>query len=128
MVEQEDSFVFEIVRTIINGINKDEHITVLNNVSLLFNIIDPDLKDKEIKSLEKEVDEILNNHNTMRVLRVINKVKEENSTSIEYYYKDRGRDARLFYNYELENKMMTLNKRIRIALSKIINNTGVLKL
>jgi hypothetical protein len=56
----------------------------------------------------------------MRTLKLMQRVKTEIDTSIEYYDEDVGQDSRLFYQTKLEGMMIGLQEEIRGVLAVII--------
>lgn len=126
-VDGEENFILVMSVKIMESMNLGDDIAVLNQAKLLFSIL-PDDKKKELKipPVEKRIEGLLEDEHTMRILRLMQKIKSETETSIEYYYKDRGQDERLYYNKELETDLISVNKEIRNAISKIIaDNQGI---
>ena len=125
MEGQETSFLLEQTSAILSGMNKDDHVCVLNHTDILLSMIpDSIIKELKLQKLKFEVQALLQDKDQMRVLHLLQKVKEELETSIEYYYKDRGRDDRLYYNVDVETKMIRINAEIRKAIGSLLKTIG----
>lgn len=124
MPEQEEvDFVMLQVTKIMEAINKDDNVVMLNETDLLFKILSRDFKQATgINKIETEINKILKNKKEMRLLRLIQKVKNEPELSIEYYGKDLGEDERLYYEEEQENKFNKIQEDIRTSISKIVRH------
>ena len=123
MIEPTDpiDFIFDEIKEIMESINQDQHITMLNHTELLLNTLDEKfLEQHQLKELKNKINEILTSEKNMRVLRLMQRIKKETDTSIEYYDADRGQDERLFYQQTLEEEMLELQNEIRKALAIII--------
>lgn len=123
MIEQTEpvDFLFDEVRNIMESINEDQHIKMLNETELLLNTLDDKfLKEHRLNKLKTKINKILTTEQNMRILRLMQRIKKETDTSIEYYDADRGQDDRLFYQEELEEEMLDLQNQIRKALAIII--------
>lgn len=123
MIEPTDpiDFFFETIRNIMESINEDQHISMLNQTELLLNTLeDKFIKEHKLTDLKNKINQILTSETNMRVLRLMQRIKKETDTSIEYYDADRGQDERLFYQQGLEEEMLGLQNEIRKALSTII--------
>jgi hypothetical protein len=124
-----DSFVTTQCLSIVDAMNRDDAIAVFNNCQVLFGLFNDDFKvDKKIKPVEDKINKILVDNEKMRRLYLLQRIKSEVETSIEYYYKDRGRDDRLFYAENLENECRNLYTEIRKCLTIILSNSGAISL
>lgn len=120
-ITEPTDFLFEEIRNIMEAINEDQHIKMLNETELLLNTLEEEfIKKHQLKKLQNQINKILTNEPNMRTLRLMQRIKTETDTSVEYYDTDRGQDERLFYQIELEEEMLTLQNQIRKALANII--------
>lgn len=118
---EEKDFLYEQVIKIMTAMNQDQQYTMLNETDLILNIIPPSFKEAyDFLELGKEVRGILNNKDKLKHLKLIQRIKAETETGIEYYSQDLGDDERLLYGEDFENTMMTLQQKIRDALGKIM--------
>lgn len=116
-------FMYEQVVKIMNSINADDNTTMINETDLLLKTLPEKFKeDYELIKLEKEIQKIFNDKDEMRILRIIQKIKIDGESCIEYYDIDKGQDHRLFYREELEKKFFNLQEKIRKALSVILKH------
>jgi len=122
MIEEENlDYTISQVEKISEAMNEDKIVTTLNETSILIKTLP--FKD-EFKEIEKQIDGILNNSEILRKLRLNQTIKNETETRIEYYDEDIGEDKRTKYDEETENKILKLQKKIRIMLGKIIQETS----
>lgn len=126
MVDETDFVLLQINR-VSDALSKDDDLAMLNETSILLSFFSSEiLKSSKLNLLEGDVDKFINDEETMRIIRLLSKIKAETETGIEYYYKDRGRDERLFYAKELEEQLVKLKRNIRKALGYIVRmNQGV---
>lgn len=114
-------FFFEQIRNIMSAINEDQHINMLNETELLLNTLDTKFLTKHrLTKLQKKINKVLTSEENMRILRLMQRIKTETDTSVEYYDKDIGQDERLFYQQEMEEEMLEFQNEIRKALATII--------
>jgi hypothetical protein len=103
------------------AINKDDHVTMLNETDLILKVMGQEfLKAHKFGKIHIKIKELLNDEPSMRILKLMQRVKTEVDTSIEYYDKDRGQDERLFYQTPIEEQMIHIQEDIREILSTII--------
>jgi hypothetical protein len=123
----ETDFVLLQINRVSDALSKDDDLAMLNETSILLSFFSSEiLKSSKLNLLEGDVDKFINDEETMRIIRLLSKIKAETETGIEYYYKDRGRDERLFYAKELEEQLVKLKRNIRKALGYIVRmNQGV---
>jgi len=122
MIEDENlDYTISQVEKISEAMNEDKIVTTLNETSILIKTLP--FKD-EFKEIEKEIDEILNKSEILRKLRLNQTIKNETETRIEYYDEDIGEDKRTKYDKETENMILKLQKKIRIIMGKIIQETS----
>lgn len=124
-MDEEKGFMYNECMRIMDALNNDDTIAMLNETQIILRIIPDDIK---FDKLEKDISKILQDDKTMRILHLMKKIKAEVETAIEYYYIDRGRDERLFYQEDLEKKLNKLKEEIRIAISIILKNYGGIEL
>ena len=104
-----------------SAINEDQHINMLNETELLLNTLDTKFLTKHrLTKLQKKINKVLTSEENMRILRLMQRIKTETDTSVEYYDKDIGQDERLFYQQEMEEEMLEFQNEIRKALATII--------
>lgn len=114
-----DNLLIQQIGRIMEAINDDDNVVILNETSLLFEIL-PDHIIKEHEGLKKEIITISEDGQKIRSLRLTKRIKEETETAIEYYGKDIGNDERLIYKRTLEKEMLTLQNKIRRFLAVIV--------
>jgi hypothetical protein len=123
MLEATDiiDWIYEQTNKIMEAINKDDHVTMLNETDLILKVMGQEfLKAHKFGKIHAKIKEILNDEPSMRILKLMQRVKTEVDTSIEYYDKDRGQDERLFYQTPVEEQMIYIQEDIREVLSTII--------
>lgn len=104
-----------------DSITNDDNIAMLNNTNLVLNLFDKKyLKQNNLTDLQKRINNTLTNEANMRILRMMQTIKTETDTRIEYYDEDRGSDNRLFYQQEMEEEMLNYQQEIRQAMAIII--------
>lgn len=114
-------FIIDTCTKIIDSITINDNIAMLNNMSLILKMFEKDfLKQNKLLELQKRIDATLTNEQNMRILRMMQTIKTETDTRIEYFDKDIGSDERLFYQQEMEEEMIGFEQEIRTAVSKII--------
>jgi len=123
MIEPTDQvdFIYDQIRTIMNSINEDKYLNMLNETALLLQILDNEFKTQHnLTKIEKIINKILTDDTKVRVLKLLQRIKNETDTAIEYYDRDIGQDARLFYQEQFEKDMINIQTNIRKALAIII--------
>jgi hypothetical protein len=123
MLEATDiiDWIYEQTNKIMEAINKDDHVMMLNETDLLLKVMGQEFMNAhKFGKIYAKIKEILNDEPSMRVLKLMQRVKTEVDTSIEYYDKDRGQDERLFYQTPIEEQMIHTQEDIRKVLSTII--------
>jgi hypothetical protein len=121
MSEETERFIVDTCTRILDSITQDDNIAMLNQTSMLLQLYDKEfLKENKLLTLQGKIDNTLINEKNMRILRMMQTIKTETDTRIEYYDKDVGSDERLFYQEEMEEEMLTFQQEIRTAVSKII--------
>ena len=114
-------FVIDTCTKIMDSITNDDNIAMLNNTNLVLNLFDKKyLKQNNLTDLQKRINNTLTNEANMRILRMMQTIKTETDTRIEYYDEDRGSDNRLFYQQEMEEEMLNYQQEIRQAMAIII--------
>lgn len=113
--------LLETIRKILEGINKDEPLTTLNETSTLLKTLPDEFKKKHsLNKLERDIHHLLNNPQINRLIRLNTILKTDIETYIEYLDEDIGQDHRLYYQENLENDLITINEKIREFISIII--------
>jgi hypothetical protein len=123
MLEPADiiDWIYEQSNKIMEAINSDDHIKMLNETDLILKVVGKEfLTLHKFNKLHQRIHLILNDEPDMRALKLMQRVKTEIDTSIEYYDKDVGQDERLFYQDKLETAMIELQEEIRGVLAVII--------
>jgi hypothetical protein len=123
MLEPADiiDWIYEQSNKIMEAINIDDHIKMLNETDLILKVVGKEfLTIHKFNKLQQQIHLILNNEPDMRTLKLMQRVKTEIDTSIEYYDEDVGQDSRLFYQTKLEGMMIGLQEEIRGVLAVII--------
>jgi hypothetical protein len=115
-------FIIETCQKIMDSITINDHIAMLNNTSLLLKLFDKEyIKQNKLTNLQERITGTLTNEANMRTLRMMQTIKTETDTRIEYFeLPNRGSDERLFYQEEMEEDMINYEEEIRTAISKII--------
>jgi hypothetical protein len=114
-------FILDLCTKIIDSITIGDNIAMLNQTSIILQLYDKDfLKQNKLLELQKRIDATLTNEKNMRILRMMQTIKTETDTRIEYYDRDVGSDERLYYAQEMEEEMIDFEQEIRTAVSKII--------
>jgi hypothetical protein len=114
-------FTLDLCTRIIDTINVGDNVAMLNQTSVLLQLYDKEfLKQNKLLELQQRIDGVLGNEPNMRILRMMQTIKIETDTRIEYMDKDIGSDERLFYQQEMEEEMIGFEQEIRTAVSKII--------
>jgi hypothetical protein len=114
-------FTLDLCMKIIETINTGDNVAMLNQTSIILQLFDKEyLKQNKLIDLQKKIDNTLKDEKNMRVLRMMQTIKIETDTRIEYLDEDRGSDQRLFYQQEMEEEMIQFEKEIRTAVSTII--------
>lgn len=109
------------IENITTALTQDDQISVLTETDILLKTLNSKfIKEHQLEKLQKRIDHFLLNQTNYRLLRLNQKVKLEIDTAIEYYDKDIGMDDRLFYQEELEQDLMELNRDIRNFIAIII--------
>ena len=120
---EEHNFVYEQIVKIMESINNDDILSMLNEADLLLKLMPEEFKkEHKLTILEKKIKEIIVNEEMLRDIKLYKRLKTETETSTEYYGKDRGSDERLHYNKEMEERIMKIQEKIRVAISKIIRH------
>jgi len=113
----------EQIRKITEAMNEDQPITVLTETSILLQTLTPEYtKTHKLEQLLKTVEKLLNTTQHNRILRINQRIKEENETAIEYYDENIGTDHRLYYQHDTEKLLTTTYSQIRTLISTIIKN------
>ena len=121
MNDYTSQFIIDTCTKIIDSITNDDNIAMLNNTNLILNLFDKKyLKENQLTDLQKRINATLTNEANMRILRMMQTIKTETDTRIEYYDEDRGQDNRLFYQQEMEEEMLNYQQEIRQAMAIII--------
>jgi len=114
-------FIYDQIRTIMNSINEDKYLNMLNETALLLQILDQNFKKQhKLTKIEKTINNILQDDTRIRILKLLQRIKNETDTAIEYYDKDIGQDERLYYQEEFEKDMIEIQAQIRKTLATII--------
>jgi len=114
-------FTLDLCMKIIDTINTGDNVAMLNQTSILLQLFDKEyLKKNKLADLQKRIKATLTNEPNMRVLRMMQTIKTETDTRIEYLDEDRGNDERLFYQEDMEKEMIGFEEEIRTAVSTII--------
>lgn len=116
-------FTLNTIEKIMHAINEDESYVAMNETDLLLKTLDSKYKkEKKLDELELSIANFLKNPKNSRLLRLLQKVKREIDTGIEYYDEDIGNDHRLFYQNDLEEDVNIVYEKIRAALASIIKD------
>ena len=114
-------FVIDLCIRIVDAINQGDNVAMLNQASIMLQLYDKDfLKQNKLLDLQRRIDATLTNEPNMRILRMMQTIKIETDTRIEYMDENIGSDHRLFYQQEMEEEMIGFEQEIRTAVSKII--------
>jgi hypothetical protein len=114
-------FTLDLCTKIIDSITANDNVAMLNQTSVILKLYDNEfLKQNKLLELKKKIELTLSNEKNMRILRMMQTVKTEVDTRIEYFDADVGSDQRLFYQQEMEEEMIMFENEIRTAVSKII--------
>ena len=114
-------FTLDLCMKVIDSINANDSVAMLNQTSILLKLQDKEfLKDNNLIKIKEKIDKTLTNEKNMRVLRMMQTIKTEVDTRIEYFDADIGADHRLFYQQEMEQEMISFEQEIRKAISTII--------
>jgi len=114
-------FTLDLCMKIIDTINTGDNVAMLNQTSILLQLVDKEyLKKNKLIDLQKRIKVTLTNEPNMRILRMMQTIKTETDTRIEYLDQDRGNDERLFYQEDMEKEMIVFEEEIRTAVSIII--------
>jgi hypothetical protein len=121
MSEETERFIIDTCTRILDSITNDDNIAMLNQTSMILQLYDKEfLKANKLLKLQEKIDNTLTNEKNMRILRMMQTIKTETDTRIEYYDQDIGQDERLFYQQDMEEEMIAFQQEIRVAVSKII--------
>lgn len=114
-------FTLDLCTKIIDTINVGDNIAMLNQTSILLQLYTKDfLKQNKLLELQERIDKVLGNEKNMRILRMMQTIKIETDTRIEYFDENIGSDHRLDYEQGMEEEMIGFEQEIRTAVSKII--------
>jgi hypothetical protein len=114
-------FILDLCTRIIDSINQNDNVAMLNQTSVMLQLYDKEfLKQNKLLELQKRIDATLTNEPNMRILRMMQTIKIETDTRIEYFATDCGSDERLDYQQGMEEEMISFEQEIRTAVSKII--------
>lgn len=126
MNQDTTQFILDLCTKIIDSITVNDNIAMLNQTNVLLDLYDKDfLKQNKLLELQKRIEATLTNEKNMRILRMMQTIKTETDTRIEYFDSDIGSDSRLFYQQEMEEEMIGFEQEIRTAVSKVIKELSV---
>lgn len=117
-------FLFDEIKVLMDCISESDHVAMLNHASLILSSI-PDETKKRLPQTTKiltKINKVLTYEPNMRILRLMQKVKKEVDTGIEYYSPEIGNDERLFYKQNLEKEMISFEHEIRKVMADIIKD------
>jgi hypothetical protein len=117
-------FLFDEIKTLMEAITENDHVAMLNHTSLILQSIPDDTKKRlpQTKKLLEKINRTLHHEGNMRILRLMQRIKKEVDTAIEYFDEDIGSDHRLFYKEELEDEMIMYENEIRKIIADIIKD------
>jgi hypothetical protein len=127
--QREVDYTYEQTIRIIHNMSLDDYNGMLNETDILLNCFDDEkLKIFGLIDLRKKISSLLVDEGKMRLISLLQKIKTETDTGIEYLDEDRGLDERLIYRPKLEKELLELKSEIRKAISKILKNKKELEL
>ena len=119
-VEQIDTLLNQCEK-IMNAIAQDLAIVAFSETDLLLKILDDEFKKShKLDKLQIKVSHFLLNPDNSRLLRLQQKLKEDQEVAVEYFAEDIGNDERLFYQTELEKDVLEIYDEIRTGIAIII--------
>jgi hypothetical protein len=123
MPDQEENadIIISQIQIIMSAIDEDQCYTALNECDFFIKMLPVELqKEKNIAKLQKRLNNFLLNQSNVRILRLLQKLKTEVDTAIEYFDLDIGTDERLFFQTELEQDLLLTYAEIRNMFGWII--------
>jgi hypothetical protein len=109
------------ITIIMNAMDEDQCYSCLNETDFLLKMIPSELqKEKNVFKLHRRIKNFLLNQDNVRILRLMQKIKSEPETSVEYYDRDYGSDERLLFQNELEADLLITYDEIKTFLSWLI--------
>ena len=121
--QRETDYIYSLTERILNYIREEDYLGMLNETDVLLKFLEEDFKiEQSLEKLEKEIHTLLLDESRMRIVKLLQSVKTEQDTKIEYYDIDRGIDERLKYRGTVEKELLTLQEKIRDMISKVLKN------
>ncbi len=115
------SLLIDQIRSITKSLNADDAISAISETDTLMKTLSKENIEKyKLKELQRLCNTFLLDNKNNRILRINQRIKEEQETAIEYYDKDIGEDHRLFYDEELEKELLKTYNEIRKLLATLI--------
>lgn len=121
--QRETDYIYSLTERILNYIREEDYLGMLNETDVLLKFLEDNFKNEQsLEKLEKEIHTLLLDESRMRIVKLLQSVKTEQDTKIEYYDIDRGIDERLKYRGTVEKELLTLQEKIRDMISKVLKN------
>jgi len=121
--QRETDYIYSLTERILNYIREEDYLGMLNETDVLLKFLEDNFKiEQSLEKLEKEIHTLLLDESRMRIVKLLQSVKTEQDTKIEYYDIDRGIDERLKYRGTVEKELLTLQEKIRDMISKVLKN------
>jgi hypothetical protein len=127
--QREIDYTYEQTIRIIHCMSVDDYHGMLNETDILLNCFDDEqIKVLGLSFLAKKISGLLVDEKWMRLVSLLQKIKAEVDTGIEYFDDDRGLDERLIYRPKLEKELLELKRDIRKAISNILKKKKEMEL
>jgi len=123
MPDQEENadIITNQITIIMGAIDEDQCYTAVNECDLLIKMLPLEIQaEKAVIKLHRRIKNFLLNQNNVRILRLLQKLKTEVDTAIEYFDEDIGTDARLNFQTELEADLLIAYDEMRTFFAWII--------